>query len=66
MLNIAEERKKLEMTQTELAEKLNVGQSSVALWETGKNYPTVKKLLQIAEIFDCTLDDLVSKDIKST
>ena len=65
-MKLKEMRINLGMTQEELAAKLDVGQSSVALWETGKNFPTVKKLIQIAEIFGCTLDDLIDKEIKST
>ena len=65
-MKLKEMRIKNGLTQEELAAKLDVGQSSVALWETGKNFPTVKKLIQIAEIFECTLDDLIDKEIKST
>ena len=65
-MKLTEMRIKNGLTQEELAAKLDVGQPSVALWETGKNFPTVKKLIQIAEIFGCTLDDLIDKEIKST
>ena len=66
MLNIAERRKELEMTQTELAGKLGVRQSTVSNWEIGIRQLKIQMLFKLSEIFDCTLDDLVSKDIKST
>ena len=65
-MKIREFRESKNMTQDELASLLSVNRSSVAMWETGQNYPTVKKLIQIAEIFGCTLDDLIDKEIKST
>ena len=52
-------RKKHNMTQKQLAEKLNVSDKAVSRWETGKNYPDIEILQKLAEIFDTTIDDLL-------
>ena len=39
-------------------EKLNVLQSTVAMWESGDNTPRTEKLPELAEILKCTIDDL--------
>ena len=52
-------RKKYNMTQKELAEKLNVSDKAVSRWETGKNYPDIETLKKLSEIFDTTIDDLL-------
>lgn len=62
MLNISERRKMLALTQEDLAERLNVGQSTVAGWEAGKREPNIAKLIQMADIFGCTVDELIKKE----
>ncbi len=58
-------RKQKEMTQEQLAETLEVSRQSVSKWESDTTYPETDKLLQIANLFHCTLDDLMQKDISS-
>lgn len=55
-------REKSGLTQQDLATVLGVDQSTVCLWETGKTQPRAKLLPKIAEIFNCTVDDLLSPD----
>ncbi|MCX4384391.1 MAG: helix-turn-helix transcriptional regulator [Clostridia bacterium] len=57
--NITRLRKIANMTQLELAEKLNYSDKSVSKWEQGNGIPDVRILMQIAELFGVTLDDLV-------
>lgn len=58
-------RKKYNMTQKELGEKLNVSDKAISRWETGKNYPDIEMLRKLSEIFDTTIDDLLQgKDIE--
>lgn len=52
-------RKKHNMTQKELAEKLNVSDKAISRWETGKNYPDIVTLQKLSKIFDTTIDDLL-------
>ncbi len=57
--NIAELRKACNMTQLELAEKLNYSDKAVSKWEHGDSIPDVTVLLEIADLFGITLDYLV-------
>lgn len=56
-------RKKENMTQEQLAEGLEVSRQAVSKWESGQSYPEMDKMLQICELFHCSLDDLVQGDI---
>ena len=58
MFCIKECRQKAGITQEQLAEKLGVGQSTVAMWENGKNSPQSDKLPKLAEALGCTVNDL--------
>lgn len=44
------------LTQKELAEKLNVGQSTVCQWESGKCYPTAQMIKVMSEYFGISAD----------
>lgn len=52
-------RKQSGMSQSELAEKLNVSRQSVSKWETDAAVPDLDKLVKMAEIFEVSLDGLV-------
>ena len=54
-------RKSIGITQAQLAKKLKVGQSAVSMWENGINTPRADKLLKLAAIFGCTVDDLLNR-----
>lgn len=41
---------------------LNVSRVTVWLWETGKNKPQADKLLSLAKLYGCTVDDLLKED----
>lgn len=58
--NIAEFRKKTGLTQEQLAENLGVTFQAVSKWETGKSAPDICFLPIIAELFECSIDDLFS------
>ena len=58
-------RKRDNITQEQLAEALEVSRQSVSKWESDTTYPEMDKLLQLANLFHCTLDDLVQKDIST-
>ncbi len=45
--------------QADLAEYLQVDKSMISLWENGKNYPEVKKLIEIAYHYQVSVDYLL-------
>ena len=57
--NIAAYRKRAGLTQAGLAEKLNYSDKAVSKWERGESMPDVTTLVQLAEQFDITVNDLV-------
>lgn len=60
--NIAELRVFNNMTQMELAEKLNYSDKTISKWERGESSPDISVLVSIAEIFGVTLDELVQEE----
>ena len=62
-------RKKNGLSQEDLAEKLGVSRQSVSKWESNNTYPETDKIIQIANLFDCSMDDLINDkitDVEST
>lgn len=57
-MNIKKYRLKRLMSQDELAEKMEVSQSTISMWENGGANPRADKIQKIAEVLDCTIDDL--------
>ena len=55
-------RNKYQMSQGDLAEKLNVSRQSVSKWETGASIPDLDKLIAMSELFQVTMDELVKDD----
>lgn len=51
-------RKKNNMTQKELANRLGLSHTSVSFWERGRNLPEIPLLIRMTEIFGITLDEL--------
>lgn len=57
--NIAIYRKKLNMSQEELGEKLFVSRSLVSLWELGDRFPDYNSIVRMSEIFGVSPKDIV-------
>ncbi len=57
--NISKLRQEKGMTQTTLAEKLNYSDKAVSKWERAESMPDITVLVEIADLFDVSLDYLV-------
>lgn len=55
-------RKSRGLTQEELAEALYVSRTAVSKWESGRGYPGIDSLKEIASYFSVTIDELLSGD----
>lgn len=53
-------RKEKNMTQQELAEKLKVTDRAISNWENGKNMPDLSLFKSICDVFDITINELLS------
>lgn len=60
--NIRKYRKLNNMSQDELAEKLDVTRQSISLWETGQTQPTLDNIVALAKLFNVSTDELLSAD----
>ena len=58
-------RKKYDLTQEEVANKLNVSSQAVSKWENDISMPDISLLIEIAELFNITVDELLGKETKS-
>ena len=58
--NIAAYRKQAGLTQAGLAEKLNYSDKAVSKWERGESIPDVLTMMHLADLFDITVNDLLT------
>lgn len=64
--NIMRFRKASNMTQLDLAEKLNYSDKSISKWEQGNAIPDVRILMQMGELFGVSLDDFTRESVEQT
>jgi len=54
-------RKRNKMTQTDLANKMNIKQYVISSWETGRSEPSLEQLYKLGDIFNIPTDYLLDK-----
>lgn len=57
--NLINQRKRIGITQEELAERLHVSRQTVSRWETDITTPDVDILIALGDVFGCSIDELV-------
>lgn len=57
--NILENRKRLNFTQQNLAEFLNISKAAVSKWEQGHSVPDIQYISEMAVLFDISVDELI-------
>ncbi len=57
---ICEERKKMNLTQKQLADMLNITDKAISRWETGKGYPDIEMLVKLSETFNISVNELLN------
>ena len=62
--NLIYYRKKAQLTQSELASKLNYSDKSISKWERAEGVPDIHILVQLAKLYGLTVNDFVSKKKK--
>lgn len=58
-------RTEANLSQEELADKIYVSRQTISNWENGKNYPDIKSLVLMSEVFQVSLDNLVKRNWKT-
>ena len=64
--NLYELRRKNNLSQEEMAEKLLVSRQAISKWERGEAYPDTENLIMISNIFNVTLDELIHVDLSTS
>ena len=62
---ILAQRKKMGLSQEELAERLNVSRQAVSRWEVGSAQPDASNVLQLSKLFGVTADYLLNDEYES-
>ncbi len=65
-LNIKKERINKNLTQTQLAKKLNVSKQTICDWEKGRSIPSYIRLKQLSNILGKPIDYLLEQEIDET
>ena len=64
-MNLAENlqmlRRRMNLSQEDLAEKCQVSRQALAKWESGESVPTIDKLVFLADLYELSLDELVGR-----
>lgn len=60
-MKLKELRQAKKLTQIEIAKELGVSHTTVSMWETGAALPRAGKLIKLADILGCTVDELLKE-----
>ncbi len=60
---LREQRKRMDMTQEQVAKSLNIVRSTYAYYETGKTCPDFSTVVRIAHLFNVTTDYLLDANV---
>lgn len=61
--SLREWRKEAELTQRELADKTGLFQGPISRWEAGINLPSIRDLVELADFYHITLDELIDRHL---
>lgn len=57
--NIRSYRKKLRLSQTQVAKEIGVSRQSLSSWENNKSLPDIYSFMLLSDLFNISIDDLV-------
>lgn len=59
-------RKRKDITQEQLAEQMDVSRQTISKWESDSSYPEMEKLIQLCDLFGCTMDTLLRGNVQES
>ena len=65
-MKIKECRERAGMSKSELARIMDVDIAAVCRWDSGEAMPRAAKLPKLADLFDCTIDELYGREPPDT
>ena len=57
-------RTAMQLSQSDLAEKIYVSSQTISNWENERSYPDLQNLIYLSEVFNVSLDQLVRGDVE--
>ncbi|WP_125606234.1 helix-turn-helix domain-containing protein [Lapidilactobacillus bayanensis] len=64
-INLREARKHANLSQEEVATRLNISRQAISQWENGKSCPDIDNLKLLADIYDISIDDMLKEKANS-
>lgn len=55
-------REKMGLSQTDVANRLNITRQSISKWENGKGYPDLDNLVLLSEVYEVSIDELLKEN----
>lgn len=65
VMRISELRQKAGLSQQQLGDSMGVAQSAVSSWEKEIFLPRTRQLPLLAQVLDCTIDDLFAQEYRT-
>lgn len=62
--NLQNLRKLHNLSQEDLADKMDVSRQTISKWESGNAYPEMEKLITLCDLLDCSLDTLIKGKVQ--
>lgn len=62
--NLIQLRKLHQMSQEDLADRIQVSRQTLSKYETGESLPDIEKCKRLADVFNVTMDDLINYEKK--
>lgn len=55
-------REKMGLSQSDVANRLNITRQSISKWENGKGYPDLDNLVLLSEVYEVSIDELLKEN----
>ena len=65
VMRISELRQRAGLTQQQLGDSMGVAQSAISSWETEIFLPRTRQLPLLAQVLDCTIDELFAQEYRT-
>ena len=59
---LKEQRERLGLSQSAVANKINTSHQNISRWESGKILPSIDFCVKLADLYGVSLDELVGRD----